>query len=114
MCSILTRDNSLLSRPTIGTAKRPDRSDIDCIGTVSGYVKQAVSANTRRAYRSDLTHFLDWGGSIPATDEMIAAYLADHAGKLAVSTLQRRLASISKAHAVQGHTNAVSPPCSKE
>ena len=108
MSSVLTSDNSLLSRPTIGTAKQSDRFEIGNVGTVSDYVKQAVSENTRRAYRSDLTHFLGWGGTIPATDQMVAAYLADHAGKLAVSTIQRRLASITKAHAIQGHTSPVS------
>ena len=108
MSSVLTSDNSLLSRPTIGTLEQSDQSDIDCIGTVSDYVKQAVSENTRRAYRSDLTHFLGWGGTIPATDQMVAAYLANHAGKLAIATLQRRLASITKAHAIHGHVNPVS------
>ena len=47
---------------------------------VASYVRAAVSENTRRAYRSDLEHFLDWGGSLPATDIMVARYLADHAG----------------------------------
>ena len=65
----------------------------------------AISANTRRAHRSDLNHFQEWGGTVPATDEMIAAYLADHAGELSVSTLMRRLASIAKAHAAQGLGN---------
>ncbi|WP_288905356.1 site-specific integrase [uncultured Sneathiella sp.] len=69
---------------------------------VKGYVQDAISPNTRRAYKSDLAHFEQWGGLIPATKEMVAAYLADHAGKLAIATLQRRLASISTAHGAMG------------
>src|SRR5271157_2957623 len=34
--------------------------------------------NTRRAYLSDLAHFERWGGKVPATDELIASYLAVH------------------------------------
>jgi hypothetical protein len=47
---------------------------------VKNYVHAAVSDNTRRAYRSDLKHFLDWGGTIPASDGVLAEYLAQHAG----------------------------------
>ena len=38
---------------------------------VKTYVHAAVSDNTRRAYRSDLRHFLDWGGTIPASDGVV-------------------------------------------
>lgn len=75
---------------------------INCTLSAADYVRASVSENTRRAYRSDLQHFIDWGGAIPATDVMIANYLAAHAGKLSVSTLSRRLASISKAHTSKG------------
>lgn len=109
MSSVLTSDNSLLSRPTNQDADPTEKTiAIDCNATVAGYVREAVSQNTRRAYRSDLAHFLEWGGTIPASEEMVAAYLADHAGKLAIATLQRRLASISKAHITQGQPSPVS------
>lgn len=88
---VLTSDNLHLSDP-----KNTLPED------VRGYVQDAVSPNTRRAYQSDLAHFEQWGGMIPATKEMVAAYLADHAGKLAIATLQRRLASISTAHGALG------------
>ena len=74
---------------------------------VKNYVHAAVSDNTRRAYRSDLRHFLDWGGAIPASDGVIAEYLAQHAGALSVATLARRVASISKAHTAKGLPNPV-------
>ena len=69
---------------------------------VQGYLDAALSENTRRAYRSDLKHFTDWGGTVPASDFMVAEYLAAHAGTLAVATLQRRITTIAKAHTSQG------------
>ncbi|MCF6291825.1 MAG: site-specific integrase [Robiginitomaculum sp.] len=81
------------------TAK--DRA-INCNPEVRDYVQASISDNTRRAYLSDLAHFLAWGGSIPAKDITVAEYLADHAETLAMSTLSRRVVSISKAHTSQG------------
>ena len=54
---------------------------IDCkdlsVGSVEAYVHAGVAPATRRAYRADLDHFEAWGGTIPATDDKVAAYLAD-------------------------------------
>lgn len=69
---------------------------------VSDYLRAALSDNSRRAYRSDLNQFLTWGGTIPASSEMIATYLAAHAGLHALATLARRLVTIGKAHTAQG------------
>lgn len=65
-------------------------------------LQASIAENTRRAYRSDLAHFLAWGGAIPARPEVIASYLADWAGRLAVASLARRVASISRAHTTLG------------
>lgn len=69
---------------------------------VRAYLAAALAASTRRAYRGDLRHFMAWGGTLPASDAMIADYLADHAATHAVATLERRLATLSKAHTAQG------------
>jgi integrase len=69
---------------------------------VHAYLKHSVSENTKRAYLSDLSQFQNWGGSIPATPELVARYIADHGGKLSAATLGRRLVSISKAHTARG------------
>ena len=74
---------------------------------VSGYLQASLSANSRRAYCSDLAHFLAWGGIIPASPVMLATYLADHAGKHGVATLARRLVSIGKAHVTRGYPSPV-------
>jgi integrase len=99
----LTRDNIHLSRPTMArlevslSASLPD--------VVASYVCDSLAPNTRRAYLSDLAEFERWGGSIPASVEAVAAYLAARADTLAVATLVRHLASISKAHEARGLLN---------
>lgn len=71
------------------------------------YVEQALSDNTRKAYRNDLAHYTAWGGTIPASPEQVSAYLTSHAGILSIATLQRRLVSITKAHTMQGYPDPV-------
>jgi integrase len=75
---------------------------------VRTYVRDAVSENTRRAYRADLDHFTAWGGSVPASPEIIARYLSDHAEVLSIATLKRRLAALSVAHEARGLTSPTS------
>ena len=72
---------------------------------VRQYLDNALSDNTRRAYRNDLAHFIDWGGVIPATGDTIAAYLSNFAGILSIATLHRRIVSLSKAHSMQGYAD---------
>ncbi len=65
-------------------------------------VAAATAPNTRRAYQSDLKHFLASGWSVPATSEQVARYLADHAATLGMATLARRLAALRAAHVGRG------------
>jgi integrase len=105
----LPRHNVLLSRPTI----EPEDDRIAIIfkseiePRVAELIRMSVADNTRIAYRSDLDHFMRWGGVIPATPERVAAYLAAFAETLSVATLQRRIAAISVAHDAGGVPN----PC---
>jgi integrase len=102
---ILASDNPLLSEPTgpVQAASLPAPLPVEELpASVLQYVQAAYSENTRHAYRSDLRHFLDWGGAIPTADRILAEYLAVHAGTLSVATLERRVAAISKAHTTQG------------
>lgn len=66
------------------------------------YLEQAISDNTRKAYKADLAHYAAWGGEIPSTPETLVQYLVAHAGGLSVATLVRRVAAIAKAHSLQG------------
>jgi integrase len=80
------------------------------VTSVETYVQSGIAPATRRAYRADLDHFQAWGGTIPATNDMVAAYIADHATVLKVSTLTRRLAAISIAHGTRGLPNPIGSP----
>jgi integrase len=87
----------------------PEVSAINCTADlperVAMLIRDSLAENTRRAYLSDLGEFERWGGSIPASVETVAAYLAARADLLAVATLVRHIASISKAHEARGLPN---------
>lgn len=68
----------------------------------SRYASAAVAENTRRAYRSDLRHFLLWGGSLPSTSQEVIDYLEAHAKKFSIRTLRRRVATLNEAHRLLG------------
>jgi site-specific recombinase XerD len=106
----LTSDNYYLSRPNPGLVHGSAVDGTDLAEAVAGYVRDSLAENTRRAYQSDLRHFELWGGSLPASPETVAAYLAAHADRLSVTTLIRRLATLSKAHQARGFEN---PICSE-
>jgi integrase len=65
---------------------------------VDEYTAAAQSKATKRSYSEDVRHFEQNGGTIPATPAMVAEYLANFAGTLAVATLQHRLIAIHRAH----------------
>jgi integrase len=109
MAERVTSDNSHLSKPSNRAANCKQRaSDL-----VAAYVDAALAPNTKRAYASDWAHFTKWGGVIPATPEMVAAYIAEHAGLLSVATIQRRLIAIAKMHRDHGSVDPVANPLVK-
>lgn len=65
------------------------------------YVTAAMSQNTRIAYQSDLRRYIDWGGTIPGSPQMICMYLSYHADQLQPGTLSRHLVAIKRAHTTQ-------------
>ena len=117
---LLTRQNEgeqVLSEGVSSPANDPTSVSLFAIDRTTGiaasvqsFVQAGVAPATRRAYRADLDHFEAWGGTIPATDDMVAAYVADHANALKVSTLTRRLAAISIAHGARGLPNPAANP----
>lgn len=98
----LTSDNHTLSAPTPVTGAAELQLREAPSATLQHYLNNAVPENTRRAYEGDLRHFSEWGGEIPASDVMVAEYLAAYAETLSVATLERRLATLSKAHSALG------------
>jgi integrase len=105
----ITSDNIHLSRPiqaSLQTSNPADCNRTSLVGCTNPkileFIAAATASSTRRAYHSDLTHFLAWGGDLPATAEQVARYLADHAAVLSMATLARRLAGIRAAHVARG------------
>jgi integrase len=109
MSEAITRDNTHLSRPIPPASQTPSAAVSNPLSALScsdpkilEFIAAATSANTRRAYQSDLAHFLAWGGRVPAAAEQVARYLADHAASLSMATLARRVVGIRAAHAARG------------
>ncbi|MEQ1934833.1 MAG: integrase, partial [Fimbriimonadaceae bacterium] len=80
---VLTFDNLPLSKPTNADFTGENSLQLN----VRDYVAEAFSANTKKAYRSDLDHFYAWGGTIPTSPELVAQYLAYHGSALSAATL---------------------------
>ncbi len=104
-------DNPPLSLPSESPARKTDlqliATEKAVSGSALGFIRASLSKASQKAYKADLRHFRAWGGSIPSTPSAVAQYLACHAGALSVATLRRRLATLSKAHAVNGYPNPV-------
>src|SRR5438552_16582110 len=96
----ITSDNIQLSEPTppaAATATNANPIGIACTdASVLHFIEAATAPNTRRAYDSDLREFLAWGGSLPASPDIVARYLAAHATTHAIATLARRLVAIRR------------------
>jgi integrase len=70
----------------------------------------ATADNTRRAYRSAIAHYLNWGGALPATEHHLVRYLLDYAGVLNPRTLALRLTALSQWHKHQGFMDPAASP----
>lgn len=87
------------------------RNEENAVGfTRQDYIHAATSNNTRKAYQSDVRHFINWGGLLPASPESIVNYLHQHATVLNPRTLHRRLTAIKQWHLTQGFADPTSHP----
>ena len=88
------------AKPTTGNqkTKQPEAALSDFSAAAERFMAAAQSDATKRAYASDIKHFLANGGAIPSSPAVLAEYLASSAEKLSVATLVRRLTAIHKAH----------------
>lgn len=82
--------------------------------SIHNYIQAATSQNTRRAYQSDIRHFITWGGLLPTTTEVLLRYLKDNAPTLNPRTLKRRLVAIKHWHTYQGFSDPTSHPLIKK
>jgi integrase len=71
------------------------------------FADQALSENSRRAYRADWQHYMDWCRAhqlepLPAGPEQVASYLTSMAETHKRATIERRLVTIGQAHKLRG------------
>jgi len=84
------------------------------------FAQAARSASTQKAYRSDWADFEAWCLShqlqaLPATPDSVALYLTHLTQRgLKVSTIERRLATLSQAHQLVGHDSPTRSPSVRE
>lgn len=102
-----TRPNPLSARAAMAMAKSKTYQDA------------ADAPATLRAYASDLKNYEAWCvrhgmGSLPATPEVVGAYLAAAGEGYAMQTLRRRVAAIARASGVAGHPLDTKHPAIRE
>lgn len=81
--------------------------------SVEDYVSKSSAESTKRAYKSDVDHYLKHAGTIPASPNEIAAYIAAWADRLSVATLERRLIALHQEHRAKGLPTPVRDPLVK-
>lgn len=73
------------------------------MGSVESYINLAKRPNTQRSYASAVRHYeVEGRGTLPATSDAVATYLAQFAETLSPNTLRARLAGLSKWHKDHG------------
>ena len=78
-----------------------DSGEVDYYSYASEYIEAATSDNTRQAYQSDIQHFQEKVGPLPATPDQVEAYLRLCAQSYNPRTLQRRLTALRQWHKLQ-------------
>lgn len=76
----------------------PQTSESALVSTDSLYIQASTSDNTRLAYQSDIRDFLQKGGALPATAQIVEAYLRACANQCNPRTLVRRLTALRQWH----------------
>ena len=100
-------------------AKPPTARAAIALAKSQAYQDAADSAATLRAYAADLANFEAWCGkhgfqAMPATPEIVGAYLAAAGEGYALPTLRRRVAAIARACGVAGHPLDTKHPAIRE
>ena len=91
--------NRVIKKPITISQKKYKSNNLLNRGTVQEYMDASQASATKRAYASDLRHFLAHDGAVPCSPKRLAKYLTKSANSgLAVATLERRITAIHKAH----------------
>lgn len=80
----------------------------EAVERAAHFAKNARADNTKKSYKSDWRHFTSWCEdnnleSLPAAIDTVILYLTSFVDRYKISTLERRLASISQAHKAAGY-----------
>ena len=102
-----------LPAPESGESKMSD--EIQRLEATFASLSDAFSANTLRAYRSDIKEFVGWCekndiAAFPAAPEAVAAFIEEEALHYKAATLSRRIAAISKAQRLLGFSTISQAP----
>ncbi len=81
----------------------PNAGGQAALETARALAKQAAAPATLRAYRADWAHYAAWCAEngftpVPAEPATVGAYLGSLAGRLAPTTIRRRLSALGKMH----------------
>jgi len=99
--------------------KPPTARAAMAMAKAQAYQDAADAPSTLRAYASDLKNYEAWCGrhgldALPATPEVVGAYLAAAGEGYAMQTLRRRVAAIARACGVAGHPLDTKHPAIRE
>lgn len=100
-------------------AKPPTTRAAVALAKSQAYQDAADAPATLRAYASDLANFQAWCSAhgftpMPATPEIVGAYLAAAGEGYAMPTLRRRVAAIARACGIAGHPLDTKHPAIRE
>jgi site-specific recombinase XerD len=101
--------------PSVDNAASNEKTISTFEDQIDQLLKESIPDNTLKAYSSDWDHFNNWCKSyervnLPASPETVAYYLTDIFSEYKVSTLERRLATISKVHKLVDEESPISNP----
>src|SRR5277367_5197662 len=99
--------------------KPPTARAAMALAKAQAYQDAADAPATLRAYASDLKNYEAWCArhglvALPATPEVVGAYLAAAGEGYAMQTLSRRVAAIARASGVAGHPLDTKHPAIRE
>lgn len=107
------KDNLTILRNNV-LASESSETALTTPSTQKDYIHAATSDNTRKAYRSDIRHFIQWSGKLPCAADEIIRYLHAFANNLNFRTLSRRVTAIKNWHLYHDGSDPTANPLVKK
>jgi site-specific recombinase XerD len=104
---VMTTGTGAAVAPSPALLPSPSPSPLPSLDQVREYIRASKAENTLRGYQSDWRAFCAWCEvqqvcPLPASPEVVAAFIAECAARLKVGSVQRRLNAIAEAHKAMG------------